>query len=209
MIEDLRRHRVFLLSFLVGMITGLAFYRLAAIDRVLIGADVFFACYLLSVICFSRNAPAGHLRSRGDDGDEGMPLILALMVGAVTISIVAIFYTLRAQDAGFAARPALALLSVPLGWATIHTVMAFHYAGLWYAQNDDGKDAGGLDFPGSPSDPGLSDFLYFSFTLGMTSQTSDIAIRTTDLRRISTCHGALSFFYNVILLALALNLATG
>ncbi|MGR3542919.1 MAG: DUF1345 domain-containing protein [Paracoccus sp. (in: a-proteobacteria)] len=51
------------------------------------------------------------------------------------------------------------------------------------------------------------DFVYFSFTLGMTEQTSDLAIRDTRLRRIATLHSALSFFFNTVILALAVNLA--
>ena len=47
--------------------------------------------------------------------------------------------------------------------------------------------------------------LYDSFTLGMTAQTSDIAVTTTDMRRVTLAHSALSFFYNAVIGALAVN----
>lgn len=207
MFQDLRRHLLFLVAFALGLVSGFACYQLAGVDRLLIGADVFFAAYLISVAAKSHNFDTDALRRRGDSEDEGMPMIVCLSLAAVVISLTAIVMTLRAQDQGFAYRPLLALLSVPLGWTTIHMVMAFHYASLWYARTDDGTDAGGLDFPGDERAPEIWDFIYYSFTLGMTAQTSDIAVKTTHLRRITVLHGILSYFYNAVILALAVNLA--
>lgn len=207
MIGDLHRHLVFLVSFGLGLMTGLAFWWLGPNDRALIGADAFFALYLAAAWFVNRKTSAADLRLRGDAEDEGMPVIAALAIGAVTISITAIFDTLRAQDAGFAARPWLAVASVPLGWAMIHTVFAFHYAGLWYARGDDGRDARGLEFPGETHEARLVDFLYYSFTIGLTAQTSDVAVRTPNLRRVTILHAGLSFFYNTVILALAVNMA--
>ncbi len=207
MIRDLRKHLLFLMAFALGLGSGIASIGLAGVDRLLIGADVFFAAYLLSVAIKSRSIGTDALRLRGADEDEGMPLIVLLGVGAVVVSLTAIVMTMRAQDHGFAYRSALALLSVPLGWTTIHTVMAFHYASLWYARTDEGKDAGGLDFPGDGRAPELWDFIYYSFTLGMAAQTSDVAVKTTHLRRITILHSVLSYFYNAVILALAVNLA--
>lgn len=207
MLGDLRKHWLFLIAFVLGLVAGVASYRLAGVDRILIGAVTFFASYLVIIAARMGRIDAGHLRRRGFDGDEGIPLIVVLSLGAVIVSLSAIVMTLQASGEGFAYRPILALASVPLGWMTVHLVMAFHYAGLWYARGDGGRDAGGLDFPGHPADPVLWDFIYYSFNLGMTAQTSDVAVKTTALRRITVLHGALSYFYNTVILALAVNLA--
>lgn len=207
MLSDLRNHAIFLMAFGLGVLAALISYSLAGVDRLLIGADVFFIAYLVSVAIKSRELGPEALRRRGDVEDEGMPVIVCLCLAAVVVSLSAIVMTFRAQDHGFFYRPVLALLSVPLGWTAIHMVMAFHYAGLWYARTDEGQDAGGLDFPGQPADPELWDFIYYSFTLGMTAQTSDVGVKTTHLRRITVLHGALSYFYNAVILALAVNLA--
>ena len=70
---------------------------------------------------------------------------------------------------------ALAVASVLLGWFTVHTVAAFRYAHLYYTSDGGGKlgYAAGLDFPGR-DEPRMSDFLYYSLVIGMTSQVSDV-----------------------------------
>ena len=94
-----------------------------------------------------------------------------------------------------------ALTSLPLGWATVHVMAAFHYAHLHY------RGAGsGMIFPGT-RDPDAWDFLYTSFTVGMTAQFSDVEIASGPLRRAVLLHGVASFFYNAVILALAVNAA--
>ena len=51
------------------------------------------------------------------------------------------------------------------------------------------------------------DFLYFSFVIGMTAQTSDVGIVGRPLRRLALAHGVVSFFYNTVIVALAVNAA--
>ena len=53
------------------------------------------------------------------------------------------------------------------------------------------------------------DFAYFSFTIGMCFQTSDVTITERGIRRTTLVHGVLSFVYNTAILALALNLVFG
>ncbi|MFD1809390.1 DUF1345 domain-containing protein [Gemmobacter lanyuensis] len=56
---------------------------------------------------------------------------------------------------------------------------------------------------------GAGDFLYFSFTIGMTAQVSDVVVERPGLRRLVLAHGVVSFFYNTVILALAVNAAVG
>ena len=65
-------------------------------------------------------------------------------------------------------------------------------------------DSRGLDFPGT-AEPGGYDFLYFAFVIGMTAQTSDIAITSTAMRKINLVHAVVSFFFNTVLVAAAVN----
>ena len=39
----------------------------------------------------------------------------------------------------------------------------------------------------------------------MTAQISDTAVTTTDMRRVTLAHSVLSFFYNAVILALAVS----
>ena len=100
-------------------------------------------------------------------------------------------------------------ISVPLGWLMIHSMMAFHYASLWYAPGDDGQPMRGLGFPGlaEGQDAQLWDFIYYSFTIGLASQTADVSALTTRMRRITLLHSVFAFYYNTVVLALAVNAA--
>src|SRR5581483_8297896 len=101
---------------------------------------------------------------------------------------------------------ALAAIGAPLGWLVLHTTMAFHYADLHYfddpeTPDDDDRD---LEFPGG-RDPCPWDFLYFSFVIGMTCQVSDVQVKTTVMRRAVLWHGLVSFFFNTVFIAMAVN----
>ena len=61
-----------------------------------------------------------------------------------------------------------------------------------------------LDFPGQ-GDPGAWDFLYYSFVVGMTAQVSDVQVTTTVMRRATLLHGVVSFFFNTVFIAMAVN----
>jgi len=89
-----------------------------------------------------------------------------------------------------------------------------HHAGGGGEPADKGEDGerrdgviGGLNFPGD-QDPDYWDFLYFSLVIGMTSQVSDVAITSRSIRRIAAMHGVLSFFFNVTVLALTVNMVS-
>jgi uncharacterized membrane protein len=93
-------------------------------------------------------------------------------------------------------------LTVVSAWLLMHTAFTLRYAHLYYANAD---HIGGLDFPGKELPDDL-DFAYFSFTLGMTYQTSDVSISDRSIRRLALGHVLLSFVFNTIILALAINL---
>ena len=51
------------------------------------------------------------------------------------------------------------------------------------------------------------DFLYFAMVVGMTSQTADIAIASSRMRRLAMAQGIIAFAFNTTLLALTVNIA--
>jgi uncharacterized membrane protein len=63
----------------------------------------------------------------------------------------------------------------------------------------------GLIFPRTTS-PTIWDFLYFSLVVGLTSQVSDVAVTSKVIRRVVALHGVLSFFFNLTILALTVNM---
>lgn len=196
------RHGRFLIAFGLGVGAGLAAWALSIAPdfALLAAADAFFLSYLALTARILGSTGPEDLRRHADQDDEGVALILILAALAVVVSVTAIFLVLNADASSFTAQLA-ALVSLPLGWATIHTLVAFHYAHLHYR-----GDGPGLNFPGK-GDPDAWDFLYASFTIGMAAQVSDVTVLTRPLRRAVLAHGVASFFYNTSILALAVNAA--
>ncbi len=106
---------------------------------------------------------------------------------------------------------ALAMVSIVVAWLVTHTMFGLHYAHLYYGGDDDPNDdkithRGGLDFPGEKR-PDYWDFLYFAFVVGMTCQTSDVQVTGRTTRRLTLVHGIMAFFFNTVVLAVAINVA--
>jgi uncharacterized membrane protein len=103
---------------------------------------------------------------------------------------------------------AVSVATILLSWMLIHTVFALFYAHEFHSEGNDraGGHGGGLAFP-DDSTPDYLDFLYFSFVVGTTAQTSDVAVTSRAMRRVVMLHGVLSFFFNTAVIALAVNIA--
>ena len=151
------------------------------------------------------------IRWRAKIQDDGAAVILALTVVASIASLAAIVLELmgikelpaRTQTLHLA----LATITILCSWCLVHTAFALHYAHEFYDDAKKGHDRC-LDFPGTDQ-PDYVDFLYFAFVLGTTSQTSDVAIQSSAMRRLALMHGVIAFFFNTTLLALTVNIAAG
>ncbi len=143
-------------------------------------------------------------RRAGSD-DPGRHVVFGIAVVASVFSFFAAAFVLR-RVRGFEpdARTAwtlLTLAAIVLAWTVAHTAYTLRYAHLYYG--DGGRK--GLLFPGDEP-PADTDFAYFSFTIGMCFQVSDVVVTSTHCRRAVLLHAVLSFVYNTAILALALNL---
>lgn len=195
------RHSRFFLALILG--AGVAIWTSFFFPQwqmqALIGGNSFFLTYLGLTAHLSSLTTPQDLKRQAEADDEGIFLIVLLAICAVTVSLGVIVWVLNGQDT----KPwqaVLALSAVPLGWGTIHTLAAFRYAHLFYAR----KSGGGLVFPGT-KEPGIADFLYVSFGIGMTAQVSDVIVADQAIRKMVLLHAIGSFFYNTIILALAVN----
>lgn len=194
------RHGRFYLAFGLGVLVALLAWvqSVTPAFSLLSGVNSFFVLYLALMARLARSLDAGALRRQAAQGDEGVALILGLAAVSVVASLTAIVLVLTGAGVPPLARIA-AFACLPLGWTTIHVLAAFHYAHLYYQSNPPG-----MAFPGK-GEPGISDFLYASFTVGMTAQVSDVEVTTAPMRRAVLLHGVASFFYNTGILALAVN----
>ena len=55
--------------------------------------------------------------------------------------------------------------------------------------------------------PDYADFLYFSFTIAVASQTADVSITNRPMRRLVLLQSVLSFAFNTTILAFTINIA--
>ncbi len=202
------------LPFLVAAICGVAMLGLLLLLRpraaIVGGAITFFLIYLVHTATRIPHLTAGHFKTYAASDDPPAWIILVITIGTVIVAVVSLFRVLHSKNAADTLELGLALTTVALGWFTIHTMTALHYAHLYWRPDGDAKTKhkrhGGLDFPGA-NEPGAYDFLYFAFVTGMTAQTSDVAITTTDMRKFNLMHAVVSFFFNTVLVAAAVNVA--
>ena len=210
--HHLRHHARFYAAVLLGVLAWGALSRRAEPHGFLLAGDVFFGAYLLSMAASAARARAPQLRRRATYADEGIIVIALVTLAAVGLSLASVFVVLSEPGGLALGQTVPAFASVPLGWLTLHTVAAFHYAHLYYAKAEPEAahqpDVGGLAFPGTP-EPAAWDFLYHSFVIGMTAQVSDVQVVDTGMRRLALAHGIVSFFFNTVILALAVSAAAG
>jgi uncharacterized membrane protein len=199
----IRHHERFYLALLLGAAVFVAASLSDWPFRLIAACDTFFAVYLF-LICFVLGRTSQNLRDRAAVEDEG--ILLVVLVAAVGLSCASIIAILH-QSRGHLTLPLiLALAGAPLGWFALHVVAAFHYANLYY---DPRKAASGpehapLQFPGG-AEPRAWDFLYYAFVVGMTAQVSDVQVTGAQMRRATLGHGVVSFFFNTVLIAMAVN----
>ena len=202
----MKSHIRFVLAFAIGAVVALLVQltHLPFELRVLAAANAFFVSYLGLMLQFAATTSADELRTHAEQNDAGAAAILLLALAAGAISLTSIIMVLSAPS-GSAHIRLIALGSVPLGWAAVHVLAGFHYAYLFY-QPRKAKTPAGLDFPETEK-PDPWDFLYFSFVIGMTAQVSDVTTSSAQMRKVVLVHSIGSFFYNTIILALAVNAA--
>lgn len=168
---------------------------------VLASFDVATLVFLTSALPLV-NHDAATMRTTSAANDANRAGLLAITLLVLLVVLIAVG-TLIAHSNIYWIEVPLILGSLTLAWVFANTVFALHYAHLYYQQRD-GKDRAGLNFPGGDT-PDYWDFLYFSFTLGMTFQTSDVVIDGANMRRIALAHGVAAFLFNLGILAFAIN----
>ena len=174
------------------------------VTRLVVGWDVFAALYLLLAYIMMLRCDVAHIRRSAVLQDDGRFLILLVTALGAFASLAAIVFELGASKNSPAAL-VLAIITIVLSWAMVHTAFSLHYAHDYYR----GKKPGGLQFPSGDAhvDADYWDFVYFSFVIGMTAQVSDVGITDKIIRRTATVHGIISFVFNTALLALMVNIA--
>ena len=177
--------------------------------RALVTWDVGAGLYLVLGWTMMMRASVEHMRWRARIQDDGAAVVLCLSVAAALASLAAIVSELSDLQSLATTRQilrlALVAATIVVSWLLVHTAFALHYAHVHYvALGREGRPP--LDFPGQET-PVYPDFLYFAIVVGMTSQTANVAIVSTPMRRLAMVHGMIAFAFNMTLLALTVNVA--
>lgn len=197
-------------ALLAGAIATLAFAAFApVVVTVLAGWDTAGLVLLALAWWHIWRLGADETAKRAAGDDPGRTAVYALVLLASGVSLFAATAIAHHADTLVLDPNVLVLLclgTVGLSWALTHTSFTMRYAHLYYRDDDEGR--GGLDFPGG-AQPTYFDFAYFSFTIGMCFQVSDVTISSGQIRRAVLLHALMSFAYSTVILAFALNLTFG
>jgi uncharacterized membrane protein len=173
--------------------------------------DVAAMIFLVSLWPLLTTPHAKEMRIHAERNDANRAVLLAITGAVMLVVLVAVGSELIEKDAPKPLAIALIIVTLVLSWLFSNIVYALHYAHMFYSQEagDEGcEDTGGLDFP-STKEPNYWDFVYFSLTLGMTFQTSDVEMTTTPVRIVATFHCFAAFIFNLGVLAFTINTLGG
>ena len=205
-------HRRLLVCAIVGVLAGAVWPAdVSLLTRALLGWNVLSWMYLVWVAITLLHADSGHIKPLALAQAESAPIVLSIVVLASVMSLVAIVFELIAAKAAgpnHMLTPLLfAFVTVVGSWLLLPMLFGLTYAATYYGAEPDN----GLTFPGSSEtfEPDHTDFLYFSFTIAVTAQTSDVGITTREMRRLVLFQSVLSFVFNTTILAFSINAAAG
>ena len=180
-----------------------ALWQVAGRGRAVMGGfDIAAAIFLVAIVTLFRHGTPERMRHAARANDANRALLLALTGAVSFVILLAVHDELKGQNDTLAVLLVVATLA--LAWLFTNMVYALHYAHLFYSAGQDGKDEGGIDFPGTGT-PDYWDFLYFSYTLGMTFQTSDVSVSDTRIRRVVTGQCLAAFVFNLGVIAFSIN----
>lgn len=204
-----QRQHLALASALLAGIAAAVLLRGSGETPWLAGWVSYCAVYLILIWKLAAHLDANGTRRRAQWIDPGSAMLFGLVTSAACASMVAVAL---AVDTGRSLQGwprwghlTLAVLALTGAWLLIQTAFALHYARVYYRPPQGGdQSARGLAFPGG-GEPDYLDFLYYATVVGMTSQVSDVTVHGRRMRRLTMVHGLLSFGFNLVVLAMAVN----
>ncbi|SUE43776.1 DUF1345 domain-containing protein [Roseomonas gilardii] len=193
----------------IGLLVGLCcwgalarFTPLRHSAALLLGWDAAMLVYLLMLLHGALTADPRLAKKRAEALDETRWGVLGGTVAAVLVSLIGVALDMAGARGDSPWTSALAMATVLLSWVFVQVLFATHYM-------HEATLRGGIEFPGGEKQPDLLEFLYFSFTVGMTAQVSDVTTSSPGMRRLVLLHGILSFIFNAAVIAGTVNIAAG
>jgi uncharacterized membrane protein len=145
------------------------------------------------------------IRKQAEPIDADRILLLALTAVIMVTILTSVAAELSQRTAPDQKAVILIIATLFIAWCFSNMIYATHYAHMFYDGSGDGGDRGGVAFPKTDS-PDYWDFIYFSYTLGMTFQTSDVNIVDGQWRKVVIFHCVAAFVFNIGIIAFSINI---
>lgn len=192
-----------------GLAVGLALpWQWGSMARALIGWNVAVWLYMALVGWLMIRSSHVEIRRLAEREDRSAVVVLSIMSVAAIVSLAAIVLELStAKDLSLVQRLAhygFTAATVFGSWCLVGTLFTLHYARIYYQSPVDQR---ALRFPDGETSPDYWDFLYFSFTIAVAAQTSDISVMSRSLRKAVLAQSILSFLFNAAIIGLSINIA--
>jgi uncharacterized membrane protein len=204
-------HPRLIISSVAGMAVFLALVpSLGLLTAMLIGWNTTAWGYLVLMGLMMSRTGHDSMLAIAEQEDESAALVLAIVCLAAAGSFAAIVLELAttSQSAG-GARGFHYLLTgstVVGSWLMVGVVFTAHYARMFYSAPSKRRP---LRFPDGEDKPDYWDFLYFSLTIAVAAQTSDVAVMTRAMRKVVTAQSVLGFAFNAAILGFSINVVAG
>ena len=198
-----------IIAIAAGIVIGLAIpTQLNPVTRILIGWNITVWSYLCLMGWLMLHSVHTQVRMLAEQEDRSAIVILAIMSIAALVSLAAIVLELSTvKELTFSDRMAhYAFTGATIfgTWCLVATLFTFHYAHIYYRSPAERR---ALRFPDNEENLDYWDFLYFSFTIAVAAQTSDVSVMTRSMRKTVLAQSVLSFLFNVAIIGLTINIA--
>lgn len=204
------RHGAFPIAAAVGAV---AFGIAAALQSgwllaIVVAADAMFVAYLALVAIEIPRLTPEFLKQHADEENVPVWVIFLATLLIVATCAFSLFSALNGPDDAAHVVIVPGILAVLLGWFVVHTMAALHYAYEYYesptASGATRAKVGGFEWP-KGEDPNGVAFIYVALQIGSAMQIADVSITSNKLRGLIAAHIVLSFLYNTLLVAAAVN----
>ncbi len=187
----------------VGLVIFLLLWPSMSAGRaLLIGFDIGAALFLALMAVLITGVTPNTMQERARVQDDGKWTVLLISMGIAGVVLAALSHELHGAHDKSPTDIALAIGTLLLSWLYVASIFSQHYAHAYYLE------PGQLVFPGTP-EPDYWDFVYFATVLSMCCQTSDVAVTSGAMRKLVTLQSLVSFFFNVIIIAITVNVVAG
>src|SRR5258706_15526488 len=200
--RSIRRPRLLPSALLATILFALLSTTFPPARALLIAFDIGAAVFLMLMMVLMFRASVSTMHNRALIQDEGKWTVLIFSLCVAAIVLFALSHELHAAKDKSPADIVLASSTIFLSWLFVAVIFAQQYAHSFYLTPHQ------LVFPGTEC-PDYLDFTYFSLVLSMCCQTSDVAVTSSPLRRLVMLHSVVAFFFNLIIIAITVNVVAG